>query len=122
MKIPNARRHKRCRVNFLVKYQLDGKGEARITNVRDLGAGGIRFWADEKLAPHSILKVSICFPPLNRTVEAVAQVLRTQRLKKGNLSYSAAVGFLDLKREDRTALETFTENLSQNREALKKVS
>ena len=116
LKIRNTRRHKRFRADFLVKYQIDGKGEARITNARDISAGGLRFWADEKVPESSLLKVSLYLPPLDRAVDAVAQVLRTRKVKKG-LFYYVAVQFLDLKQEDREAINEFAESLSQDQEA-----
>ena len=117
IKIHDGRRYKRIRAAYLVKYQIEGKGEQpRITNARDIGAGGLRFWTEEKLPEASVLKVSIFLPPLGRSVEAVAQVLRVRRAKKG-IVYYVAVSFLDLKKEDRQAINTFAETLSKDKDA-----
>lgn len=113
LRMNNARRYKRFRADFLVKYQISGKGEARITNARDIGAGGLRFWADEKIPESAVMNVSVYLPPLERTVEAVAQVLRTRKVPKGFLYY-VAVRFLDLNQEDREAINKFADNLSQD--------
>ena len=114
VKAPNTRRFKRFRADFLVKYEV-GKGAAgRITNARDIGAGGIRFWSEEKLPESSLLNVSIYLPPLKRVVEGVVRVLRARRVKKTVL-YSIAVSFLDLKQEDRAAINQFAEGLSSDR-------
>ena len=115
-KLLNARRFKRFRADFLVKYEV-GKGTAgRITNARDIGAGGVRFWSEEKLPESSLLNVSIYLPPLRRTVEGVVRVLRVRRVKK-TLLYSIAVSFMDLKQEDREAINQFAEGLSQEKGA-----
>ena len=113
--LPNGRRYKRLRADFLVKYQRDGEGEARITNLRDLSAGGIRFCADENIPESSLLYLHIYLPPLERTVEAVAQVVRT-RSGRGGLFYYVAARFLDLKQEDRESIHQFTEFLSTDEE------
>lgn len=115
-KIPNTRRFKRIHFAYLVKYQINGKGEPRITNARDISAGGMRFWATEQIPNNAVLKVSIFLPPLNRSVEALARVLRTRKSKEGVITY-VAVNFLDLKEEDREALSEFAETLSKDQDA-----
>lgn len=115
-KVANARRYKRFRADFLVKYQINGKGEVRITNVRDIGAGGIRFWADEQVPESSLVDINVYLPPLERSVEATAKVLRTRKVKKGFLYY-VAVQFLDLSGQDREAIDEFAETLSEDKGA-----
>ena len=110
----NARRFKRFRADFLVKYEVSKGTTGQITNARDIGAGGIRFWSEEKLPESSLLNVSIYLPPLNRVVEGVVRVLRVRRVKK-TLLYSIAVSFLDLKQEDREAINQFAETLSSDK-------
>lgn len=113
IKALNSRRFKRFRADFLVKYQLDRKGEAHITNVRDVSAGGLRFLTDRPVPESSLLNVSIYIPPLGRIVEAVAQVLRVRKAK-GGILFNVAVNFLDLRREDREAINQFAETLSDD--------
>ncbi len=114
VKAPNARRFKRFRADFLVKYEVGQGTTGRVTNARDVGAGGLRFWSDEKLPESSLLNVSIYIPPLKRVVEGVVRILRVRRVKK-TTSYSIAVSFLDLKQEDREAIDQFAEGLSADR-------
>lgn len=115
-KLANTRRFKRFRADFLVKYQVDPKGGAKITNARDVGAGGIKFWSEEKIPESSLLNVSIYMPPLKRVVEGVVCVLRVRKVKKTFL-YSIAVSFLDLKQEDREEINRFAEGLSKEKGA-----
>jgi len=116
IKARNARRFKRFRADFLVKYHVDKKGEAHVTNARDISAGGVRFWTDREIPESSVVSVSIFVPPLGRVVEALAQVRRVTRIKRG-LTFSVAVSFLDLKQEDREALSQFAEHLSKEKGA-----
>ncbi len=116
IKARNARRFKRFRADFLVKYHVDKKGEAHVTNARDISAGGVRFWTDREIPESSVVSVSIFVPPLGRVVEALAQVRRVTRIKRG-LTFSVAVSFLDLKQEDREALSQFAEHLSKEQGA-----
>lgn len=115
-KARNTRRFKRFRSDFLVKYEVEKGGTARITNARDIGAGGLRFWSEEKIPETSLLHVSIYLPPLNRIVEGLVRVLRVRKVKK-TFSYSIAVSFLDLKQEDREAMNEFAEHLSREKGA-----
>ena len=115
-KLRNQRRYKRMRADFLVKYQLQGKGETHITNIQDISAGGVRFWLDNTIPESVVLNVNIYIPPLERSVEALAQVLRVRRTKEGFL-YSAAVSFLEIKKEDRDAINEFAESLSKDQGA-----
>lgn len=115
MKTQDTRRFKRFRVSYLVRYQVNGKGEPRITNARDISAGGLRFWTKEALAPSSVLDISIYLPPLRRSVEAVSQVLRVRR-SRDEFIYSVAVSFLDIKEEDQKELRNFAESLSKDRD------
>ena len=113
LNVRNARRYKRFRADFLVRYQINGRGGVRITNARDIGAGGIRFWTDERVPESSLVNISVYLPPLERSVEATAQVLRTRKVKKG-LLYYVAVKFLELSGQDREAINEFAESLSQD--------
>lgn len=113
-KARDSRRFKRIRAAYLVKYQVQGRQEPRITNVRDISAGGLRFWSEEPLPESSVLGISIYLPPLERFVDATAQVLRARRAKEGGLVYYVAVRFLDLKAQDREAINQFAEALSKD--------
>ena len=68
---------------------------------------------EEKVLESSLLKVSVYLPPLGRAVDALAQVLRARKAKKG-FFYYVAIQFLDLNHEDRQAIDEFANNLSQD--------
>ncbi len=114
-KLQDTRRFKRFRLAYLIKYQINGKGEPRITNARDISAGGLRFLTREQIPESSLLKVSVYMPPLERSVEGTAQVLRMRKSRKG-FTYYAAISFLDLPEEDRNAINEFAESLSHDQD------
>ncbi len=116
IKVWDARRHKRVRLVYLVRYQVSGKGEPRIANIRDISAGGLRFMASEKVPEASVLDLSVYLPPLGRAVEATAQVLRVRRAKKG-LLYYVAVRFLELNHADCEAINEFAEDIARDKDA-----
>jgi len=112
----NARSHKRLRAAFLVKYETGRLGESpRITNIRDLSAGGLRFFTRELLEESSRIKLQVLVPSLERSLTAQAKILRVRRANR-NFVYSVAVQFADLKPGDREDLAKFIETLDQNPE------
>ncbi len=110
----NARKHKRLKAAFLVRYETGRLGESpRITNVRDLSAGGLRFFAKDLLEESAVIKLQILVPPLERALPAQARILRVRRANK-NFVYSVAVQFVDMSAHDREDLERFIEGLDAN--------
>ena len=116
IRLKNTRRFKRIKAAYLVKYEAGRTGEPRITNARDIGAGGLRFWTPDLLPESSSLKISVYLPPLDRTVDALAKVVRIRRSRQ-SLVYSVAVCFLELKQEDREAINEYAETLSKDKAA-----
>ena len=114
VRMKNSRRFKRIRAAYLMKYQI-GSQEPRVTNVQDISAGGLRFWTTDPIPESSVLNIHIYLPPLNRTVEAVAQVLRVRKAKDSPLYYVGTC-FLDLKKQDREAINQFAEALAGDKE------
>lgn len=110
----NKRRHKRLKVAYLVKYEIGRAGEApRITNIRDISAGGMRFLTRDILPESSIIKVKVMRPPDGRAFDAEARILRVRRANR-NFVYSVAVNFVNIAAKDRDALETFIEDVAQH--------
>ena len=111
-----ARKFKRLRASYLVKYQMGEKGAPRITNLVDISEGGLRFLAHEKIPELSLLRLSIYLPPLERSVDAVSKVTRVRRARDGEAIYYVSVIFLDLKGRDREAIRQFAEYISKQKE------
>lgn len=115
-KARNSRQSKRIRLAYLVKYQVGDDRQPRIANILDISGGGLRFWTLERIPESSLLNVSVYLPPLGRSVEATAQVLRVRRTKK-KLLYYVAVRFLELSEKDHNAINEFAETLDKDKDA-----
>lgn len=112
----DTREHKRVRLAYLVKYQWPADSKTpRIANVRDISAGGVRFITEGLVPESAFIDLTIFVPPLGRTVEARAQVLRVRKAKTGHFYY-VAVRFLNINEEDREAIDEFAETLAGDRE------
>ncbi len=112
-KVLNSRKHPRLNVSYLVKYEIKGHGEQpHITNIKDISKGGLRFLAHEPLPHNGMIKVNILVPPLERVLEANAQIVRVRRGKVGVLYY-VAVSFLEMSQDDQEVIQQLVENVSK---------
>lgn len=110
----NSRQHKRLKAAFLVKYQTGIMGEeARITNIKDISAGGARFLTREMLPASGKIKVNVLAQPLGRSFEAEARVLRMRRNKR-TFIYSVAVQFTNISEKDKAQLNQFIESVAND--------
>ncbi len=115
-KVENQRKHKRLAVDYLLKYRSAGsETEDFVSNLKDISAGGLRFWSERFLPEETLLNVSTWIPPIDRVFHALARVVRI-RESKGNLFY-IAVSFVEVSYEDQNALNQFIEHLSSLRGA-----
>ncbi len=113
-KATNSRRFKRLSADYLLKYEPGRKGdESKITNIKNISAGGAKFLTKEVLEEASTIRVSILVPPLEKSFQANARILRVRSLKSRFL-YTVAVQFTDITPEDQTTLNTFIEDLSSD--------
>lgn len=116
-KIFNMRKHPRVNVRYLVKYEVKGRGEQpRITNIKDISKGGLKFLTSEPLPQNGIIKVNILVSPLDRVLEANAQILRVRRAKVGVLYY-VAVSFIEMSEADQKAIDEFVQNVAKTGDA-----
>ena len=110
----DKRKNKRLRAAFLVKYETGRSGEPpRITNIRDISAGGIRFMTRDILPESSVIKVKVMAPPDGRVFEADARILRVRRANR-NFIYSVAVHFENISVSDRESLDRFIEDAASH--------
>ena len=87
----NSRQFKRLTADYLVKYKPAGSGaesEDFVSNLKDISAGGIRFWTEYFFEEETLLEVSICIPPIDRVLHALARVIRIRKPQKGDESSS----------------------------------
>lgn len=110
----DKRKNKRLKAAFLVKYETGRTGESsRITNIRDISAGGMRFMTRDILPESSVIKVKVMAPPEGRVFDADARILRVRRANR-NFIYSVAVIFENISGSDKEALDRFIEDASRH--------
>ena len=116
--VQNQRKYRRLKAPYLLRYRVVTPGsEAQVANIKDIGAGGMRFWSDRFVPEGTFLKISFVVPPMGRTFETLGRVLRVRRAKEGSVYYMA-VKFLELSREDQAVLNQFVELISSPQPAL----
>ncbi len=121
-KAQNSRRFKRFRADYLVKFQVSGtEGEPYVSNLKDLSAGGAKFWTEQFLVEGTLVKLNFLVPPLDREVQALARVVRVRQAAEQSIYY-AAVRFLEMPEDAKNAINEFVENLSQIPDAKRFVS
>ncbi len=114
---PNSRRHKRLQAHSLVKFQTAesyGQAEPLISNVKDISAGGMRFWSEKYFAEGTLLRVSVWMPALERPFDALARVVRVRPAFQSGVYY-LGLRFIEINREMQSSLNDFIEALASNR-------
>lgn len=107
----NARKFKRLKVNYLIKYQdVNAEGRPSVSNIKDLSAGGVRFYANHEVPQGTYLRMSVLIPPLDMTFYALGRVMRIHRAPKLPVYY-ISVAFLELKSEEQETLNGFIEDM-----------
>lgn len=110
-RIFNARKFKRLKVNYLIKYQdVNSLGAPLVSNIKDLSAGGVRFYSNQETAQGTYLRLSILIPPMEMTFQALGRVMRVHRAPKLPIYY-ISVAFLELKSEEQDVLNRFIEDM-----------
>lgn len=113
----NSRRFKRLRADYLIKYQVAGsEGEPLVSNIKDLGAGGAKFWTDQLILEGTLVKVSFLVPPLDLNVQALGRVVRVRQAKETGVFY-IAVRFIEIPDEAKNAINSFVEYLAEQPDA-----
>ena len=113
-KIQNSRTYKRLRTDYLIKYQTAGSSqEPFVANLKDISAGGLRFWSDHYVSEGVLLKVSIWVPVIDQILEGLVRIVRV-RQAKGRLLYYLAARFVEIAPGIQAALNRFIENLAEN--------
>jgi c-di-GMP-binding flagellar brake protein YcgR len=116
-KAQNSRRFKRMRADYLLKYQVAGvEGEPHVSNIKDLGAGGTKFWTDQFMAEGTLVKVSFLVPPLELNVEALGRVVRVRQARESGVFY-IAVRFIEIPDSSKAAINEFIEYIASQPDA-----
>ncbi len=112
-KVLNSRRHERLDASYLIKYQkvnhFDG---IHVTNIKDISAGGVRFWTEESVESGELLQMKVLLPPIGRVLHVLGKVRRVHYVEKSGIYY-VGVSFYQMKAEDQQALDNFVNSLIQ---------
>ncbi|MFZ5803121.1 MAG: PilZ domain-containing protein [Candidatus Omnitrophota bacterium] len=108
----NTRAFKRLNAYYLLKYDASGNAQvSHLTNIKNISAGGAKFFSEKALREQDLLKLHVLIPPLEKSFHAEARILRVRKMKK-YLHYSVAVCFVNIRPEDQKAVDDYIENLS----------
>ncbi len=107
MEMAEKRQAKRLRVNLPLAYQHLGQdrnfGE---TVAKDISVAGMRINAGSFLVPGRDLVVKLRFPEVSKVIEAIAQVVWSQRISFSD-QYQAGLRFTELSPVFRKWLEEY---------------
>ncbi len=116
-KMKNTRQFKRLLVPYLVKFKVAGsQDDFSISNLKDISAGGAKFWTENPLSEETLLNVQLCIPPIDSEFETIARVVRVRQVQDSGIFY-IAIRFLEIPEPAQKALNDFIEEVSENREA-----
>ena len=115
-KYPSTRQYKRLLADYLIRYRMAG-GENReflVSNIKDISAGGVRFWSEDPLPEGALILIEVLPPPIGRVIRALARVVRVRPAEKKDVYYNA-VRFVEISEEDQNALNYFIERIAAER-------
>ncbi|MBI3317382.1 MAG: PilZ domain-containing protein [Candidatus Omnitrophica bacterium] len=108
----NERRERRVKAPYLMKHRFAGSEEDwRISNLKDLSPGGMKFWTEKFYPEGSLLQVLLWIPPVDCQVKALGRVVRAVQGKSRDIYYISAA-FLEISRGDQEVLKNFIHKLS----------
>ena len=112
-KINNTRRHKRLYVDYLIKYRIarSKDQEFLFSNLKDISAGGVKFWTESPLSEGTLLMVEVLVIPIDRVIRGLARVVRVRKTKKSPVYYDA-LQFMEISAEDQKVLNSFIERIA----------
>lgn len=113
--IDDKRKHRRLESRFPLKYKnLKTKdGESRGTISKNISEGGIRFRSDRFISLACRLVVELNLPTMEKPIKAVSKIAWIKKLPAGD-DYEVGNQFLEISREDKTAIRNFVEEQLEN--------
>lgn len=111
--INNTRRYKRLFADYLIKYRPSHteSGAFLVANLKDISAGGVKFWNDIPLPEGALFWVEVLTMPIDRVIRGLARVVRVHQAKN-RLVYYNALQFLEIPSEDQNALNSFIDRVA----------
>ena len=103
-KYQNTREYLRLPAAWPIKCEPKTKTNGRhVTATKDVSAGGLSVVMQEMIPVGSRIHVEIHVPPLNRSIQAEAQVVRC--LPSRTAGFELGIQFLEINPEEREALK-----------------
>lgn len=111
-KTRNERKYRRLKADYLVKHRpASEEGEFAVSNLKDVSAGGVRFWTERLYQEGQLLQVSLLVPPIDKALQIFGRAVRVRKGRWNSLYY-VGVGFLEIPKADRELLNSFIERLA----------
>ena len=101
----DKRKAPRLKAYHLIKYKLlsdeENRQEAAISNIKDIGEGGVSFKIDEPVVIGNMMELKVQFPPLSAPISTLAKVVWVKKLPRLNKydksdKYEIGVQFLSI--------------------------
>jgi c-di-GMP-binding flagellar brake protein YcgR len=98
------RKYIRVEAFNLLKYKIvstEGKQhEYKVSNVKDIGEGGLGFWTHEEMPVASLVELRINFSPFAVPISTLAKVIWVKRMGFSK-QYKVGVQFVDIEKTFR---------------------
>jgi hypothetical protein len=100
------RKFVRLEAHHLVKYRVVDKQDAAkaLSFVRNISAGGVLFYVQEKVAKGSLIELEINFPTYPHPIKAVAKVVRVNHLKNTG-GYELGAEFVNIGKDEKEDID-----------------
>ncbi len=100
----DRRKFQRIKAPHLFKYKILKRKEilSPTSFIRDVSAGGARFFSEEYIPPESILELKIKFPMFNEPLPLLSKVVRVKTLSNG---FEIGIEFIDLNENIRETID-----------------
>jgi Tfp pilus assembly protein PilZ len=109
----NTRKHKRKKSAFLLKYHEPDANAPKVTNLRNISAGGVAFLTNDQIRIGSEVRLSILIPSFEKPVEVEGSVVRVDNSATKGMKYLVAVQYTKIIGESKKAMEEFDKILSK---------
>ncbi|MBN1687477.1 MAG: PilZ domain-containing protein [Candidatus Omnitrophica bacterium] len=111
-KVENMRRFKRLQADYLVKFQkVSSDEEPSLANIKDISAGGLKFWSKQLFPEGTLLKIEAWVPPIEKTLVTLGKIIRIRRARKSVYFYYG-IEFVELSKDDKMLLNEFIESMA----------
>lgn len=101
----NTRQYMRLPASWPVKYEATPAvvGNPQLASMRDVSAGGVAVVAPQMIPVGSQIRIEIRVPPLGRSIQARARVVRCLPMREGG--FDLGIQFLEIDPKDRKEMD-----------------